>query len=130
MDPREEEELGFRRRKAEIQGKEGLNPREKRSWDPVRRVPAPGCWDGSTEVHEGPGAAENAGRPRAGLRAHGTSLSQAALVPNRAGHRQLRDLPGLCLHHLQVRGSPGSHRPAGSAFLHSRTSPAERQEGG
>lgn len=58
------------------------------------------------------------GRVRPGLQPHGTSLSQATLVPDRAGHRQLRDLPGLCLHHLQVRASPGSVHPAGPASLH------------
>lgn len=42
MDPREEGELGFRRRKAEIQGEEGLSSRGKRSWDPGTRVLAPG----------------------------------------------------------------------------------------
>lgn len=55
------------------------------------------------------GAAEGLGEaraPRSGLQAHGTcALLQATLVPDRAGHCQLRDLPGLCLHHLQVRGS-------------------------
>lgn len=125
MDPREEEELRFRR-KAEIQGEEGLNPREKRSWEPGRRILAAGVG-----APGGPGAAENSGRLRPGLQAHSTSLSQATLVPDGAGHRQLRDLPGLCLHHLQVRASPGSQHPAGSASLHSQISPpAGRQEGG
>lgn len=45
---------------------------------------------------------------RSGLQAHSTcALLQATLVPDRAGHCQLRDLPGLRLHHLQVRGSSG-----------------------
>lgn len=40
------------------------------------------------------------------LLAHCTAaLLQETLVPDGAGHRQLRDVPGLCLHHLQVRAA-------------------------
>lgn len=87
-------------------GRRGAEIRKEGSWDPGVPVPAPGCC-------------------RAGLRAHSASaLPQATLVPDRARHRQLRDVPGLRLHHLQVRARPGSLpipggiptllRPAGS----------------
>lgn len=48
------------------------------------------------------------------------ALLQAALVPDGAGHRQLRDVPGLRLHHLQVRGSAA----APGKFLHSFPPPS------
>lgn len=73
-----------------------------------------GCWSVSSR---GRGSWEGTGSPRASLQAHSTSaLSQATLVPDRARHRQLWDLPGLCLYHLQVRASSSTRHLPGVAW--------------